>query len=193
MVIHGDLIHSPPAELHAMVAPWLFVAWGIDVIGPIEPKASNGHRFILVDIDYFTKWVEAVTFKSVTKKVAVDFVHANIISEIDDDEWVKTRLEHLSLIEKKRLTSVCHGQLYQRRMARAYNKKVRPRNFEVGQLVLKRIFPHQVKAKGKFSPNWQGPFVVKKVLPNGALYLTDIKGKMAEIAINADAVKIYYV
>ena len=73
------MIHSPPSELHAMSAPWPFVAWGIDVIGPIEPKASNGHRFILVAIDYFTKWVEAVTFKSVTKKVVVDFIHFNII------------------------------------------------------------------------------------------------------------------
>ncbi|PHT82974.1 hypothetical protein T459_11417 [Capsicum annuum] len=113
--------------------------------------------------------------------------------KIYDEEWVKTRLEHLSLIKEKRLTSVCHGQLYQRRMARAYNKKVHPRNFEVGQLVLRRILPHQVEAKGKFSLNWQGPFIVKKVLPNGALYLTDIKGKMAEMAINADAVKRYYV
>nr|XP_033510742.1 uncharacterized protein LOC117275548 [Nicotiana tomentosiformis] len=40
----------------------------MDVIGPIEPKASNGHRFIFVAIDYFTKWVEAVTSKAVTKK-----------------------------------------------------------------------------------------------------------------------------
>ncbi|PHT60136.1 hypothetical protein CQW23_02499 [Capsicum baccatum] len=50
-----------------------------------------------------------------------------------------------------------------------------------------------VEAKGKLSPNWQGPFVVKKMLPNGALYLTDIEGKMAEMTINADAVKRYYV
>ncbi|PHU00075.1 hypothetical protein BC332_29862 [Capsicum chinense] len=50
-----------------------------------------------------------------------------------------------------------------------------------------------VEAKGKFSPNWQGLFIVKKVLPNGALYLTDIEGKMAKMAINADAVKRYYV
>ncbi|XP_047256018.1 uncharacterized protein LOC124888773 [Capsicum annuum] len=50
-----------------MSAPWPFVAWGMDVIGPIDPKASNGHRFILVAIDYFTEWVEVVTFKSVTK------------------------------------------------------------------------------------------------------------------------------
>jgi len=77
--IHGDLIHSPPSELHPMAAPWPFVAWGMDVIGPIEPKASNGHRFILVAIDYFTKWVEAITFKAVTKKAVVDFVHSNII------------------------------------------------------------------------------------------------------------------
>ncbi|PHT39337.1 hypothetical protein CQW23_22910 [Capsicum baccatum] len=126
-------------------------------------------------------------------KVEIPSLRVIVEVEIDDDEWVKTRLEHLSLIEEKRLTSVCHGQLYQRRMARAYNKKVHPRNFEVGQLVLRRILPHQVEAKGKFSPNWQDPFVVKKVLPNGALYLTDIEGKMAEMAINVDAVKRYYV
>ena len=62
-----------------MAAPCLFVAWEMYVIGPIEPKASNGHRFILVAIDYFTKWVKAITFKAVTKKAVVDFVHSNII------------------------------------------------------------------------------------------------------------------
>ena len=62
-----------------MASSWPFVAWGMDVIGPIEPKASNGHRFILVAIDYFTKWVEAITFKAVTKKAVLDFVHSNII------------------------------------------------------------------------------------------------------------------
>ncbi|XP_070045612.1 uncharacterized protein [Nicotiana tomentosiformis] len=77
--IHGDLIHSPPSELHHMTSPWPFVAWGMDVIGPIEPKATNGHRFIVVAIDYFTKWVKAVIFKAFTKKAVVDFVHSNII------------------------------------------------------------------------------------------------------------------
>nr|XP_016474569.1 PREDICTED: uncharacterized protein LOC107796330 [Nicotiana tabacum] len=77
--VHGDLIHAPPIELHPMSAPWPFVAWGIDVIGPIELKASNGHKFILVAIDYFTKWVEAITLKTFTKKVVVDFVHSNLI------------------------------------------------------------------------------------------------------------------
>ena len=52
----------------------------MDVIGPIEPKASSGHRFILVSIDYFTKWVEAVT-QSMTKNIVVDFIHFNIICQ----------------------------------------------------------------------------------------------------------------
>ena len=34
--------------------------WGVtDIIGKISPKSSSGHEFILVAIDYFTKWVEA--------------------------------------------------------------------------------------------------------------------------------------
>ncbi|XP_070019934.1 uncharacterized protein [Nicotiana sylvestris] len=113
--------------------------------------------------------------------------------EIDDDEWVKTLLEQLSLIDKKRLAAVCHGQLYPQRMARSYNKEVHPRKFEVGQQVLRCILPHQVEAKFKFAPNWQGPFIITRVLSNGALYLTDIEGKCVKMAINFDAVKRYYV
>ena len=75
-------------------------------------------------------------------EVEIPSLRVIVEAEIDNNEWVKTQLEQLSLIEEKRLTSVCHSQLYQRRMARAYNKKVRPRNFEVGQLVLRRILPH---------------------------------------------------
>nr|XP_016511335.1 PREDICTED: uncharacterized protein LOC107828518 [Nicotiana tabacum] len=53
--IHEDFIRVPPNESNVMGSPWLFAAWGMDMIGPIEPAASNGHRFILVAIDYFTK------------------------------------------------------------------------------------------------------------------------------------------
>nr|XP_004239619.1 uncharacterized protein LOC101251984 [Solanum lycopersicum] len=47
-----------------MSSPSPVVAWGMDVIGTIEPTSSNGHRFILVAIDYLTKWVEAASYKS---------------------------------------------------------------------------------------------------------------------------------
>ncbi|XP_047259177.1 uncharacterized protein K02A2.6-like, partial [Capsicum annuum] len=80
----------PPHELHAMSSPWTFIAWGMDVIEPIEPSASNGHRFILVAIDYFTKWVEAASYRAVTKKVVADFVRNNLICRLGVPEVIIT-------------------------------------------------------------------------------------------------------
>ncbi|XP_070026097.1 uncharacterized protein [Nicotiana sylvestris] len=48
-------------------------------------------------------------------------------AELDDAEWVKSRYEHLALIYGKRMNAFCHGQLYQNRMSRAFNKRVKLR------------------------------------------------------------------
>ena len=119
--IHGDLIHSPPFDLRAMSAPWPFVAWGMDVIGPIEPKASNGHRFILVAIDYFTKWVEAVTFKSVTKKVVVDFIHFNIICRFGIPKVIIT--DNAANLNSRLMQEVCYQFRIEHRNSTPYRPK----------------------------------------------------------------------
>nr|XP_016492595.1 PREDICTED: uncharacterized protein LOC107812075 [Nicotiana tabacum] len=209
----------------------------------IESAASKGNRFILVAIDYFTKWVEASSYKSVTKKVVADTVcrfgiresiitdnganlNSDLMQEICDKfkithqnptpyrphmngavetankniqkilrkmidnyrhwheklpfalleyrttvrtsteatpyllvygteailpaeveipslmviqeaelsnaEWVKNQYEQLMLIDEKRMNVVGHGQLYQNRMVRAFNKKVKPRQLNWG-------------------------------------------------------------
>ena len=60
--MHANLNHVLPSELYSMIFPWKFSVWGIDVIGRIASKALNGHEYILVAIDYFTKWVEAASY-----------------------------------------------------------------------------------------------------------------------------------
>ena len=77
--IYMDKIHVQPTSLNVMVSPWPFSMWGMDVIEPITPKASNDHRFIFVVIDYFTKWVEAASYASVTKAVVARFIKKEII------------------------------------------------------------------------------------------------------------------
>ncbi|XP_027927761.1 uncharacterized protein LOC114184644 [Vigna unguiculata] len=67
--VYADNINTAPTTLNVLTSPWPFSMWGIYVFGAIEPKASNGHRFILVAIDYYTKWVEAASYASVTRKV----------------------------------------------------------------------------------------------------------------------------
>ena len=76
--IHGNLIHVPSSELHALTSPWSFSVWGIDIIGKISLKSSSGHEFILVAIDYFTKWVEAASYAILTSSKVSSFIRSHI-------------------------------------------------------------------------------------------------------------------
>ncbi|XP_070046748.1 uncharacterized protein [Nicotiana tomentosiformis] len=49
------------------------------------------------------------------------------------------------------------------------------------------------EAKGKFSPNWQGPYMVHRVLTGGALILAEMDGEIWLKRINLDTVKRYNV
>jgi len=83
---------------------------------------------------------------------------------------------------------VYHGQLYQRRMKKTFDKKVCPREFHEGELVLKKILPIQKDHRGKWTPN----YVVKKVFSGGALILTRMDGEELPLPVNSDAVKKFY-
>ncbi|KAI5389165.1 hypothetical protein KIW84_074715 [Lathyrus oleraceus] len=84
-------------------------------------------------------------------------------------------------------------QLYQQRMKRAFDRKVQPRVYHVGDLVLKRILPPQNDGRGKWTPNYEGPFMVKKVFSGGALLLTTMDSEDFPSPVNAEAVKKYFV
>ena len=76
---HATLNHVPPSELYSITSPWPFSVWGIDVIGKIAPKASNGHEYNLVAIDYFTKQVEVAFFFILKAKHVARFIRNNLI------------------------------------------------------------------------------------------------------------------
>ena len=58
--------------------------------------------------------------------------------------------------------------------------------------MLKRIPQNRQDPRGKWSPNWEGPYVVKKAFSGGALILTEMDGTEFSSPINADIVKKYY-
>jgi hypothetical protein len=75
----GDLQLVPAAELHPIIKPWPFRGWGLDFIGEIHPSSSKGHRFVLVAMDYFNKWTEAVALKNMTHREVIEFITKHII------------------------------------------------------------------------------------------------------------------
>jgi ribonuclease HI len=74
----GNLIHSPPETLTPMTAPWPFAQWGLDIMGPL-PVERRQLKFLVVGIDYFTKWVEAEPLATITEKNIRGFVWKAII------------------------------------------------------------------------------------------------------------------
>ncbi|KAJ8475585.1 hypothetical protein OPV22_019312 [Ensete ventricosum] len=58
---------------------WSFAQWGMDLLGPFPP-ASGQRRFLIVGVDYFTKWLEAEPLASITERQVEGFVWKNIIT-----------------------------------------------------------------------------------------------------------------
>jgi hypothetical protein len=51
----------------------------LDFIGEIHPLSSRGHQFVLVSIDYFTKWTEVVALKNMMHREVIEFITEHII------------------------------------------------------------------------------------------------------------------
>ena len=74
-------------------------------------------------------------------------------------------------------------------MIKAFNKKIMPRVYEAGDLVIKCIILPQGDPRGKWNPTYEGLFVVKRVFSGGAMMLTTMDGEDFPHPINADIVK----
>ncbi|XP_074300041.1 uncharacterized protein LOC141631243 [Silene latifolia] len=83
---------------------------------------------------------------------------------LTDDENDKLRLAELEFLDEKRLEAQQKLQCYQARLSRAFNKMVRPRSFQVGDLALavRRPIITSHKPVGKFTSKWDGPYVAPK-------------------------------
>ena len=85
-----------------------------------------------------------------------------------------------------------HGQLYQSRVKNAFDKKVCPRKFKEGDLVLNKVSQAQKDYMGKWALNYEGPFIVKKAFLGGALVLASMDDEELPSPVNSDIVKRYY-
>ena len=61
-------------------------------------------------------------------EVEIPSLYAIMETKLSEAEWVKNMFDQLNLIEQKRMTALCHGQLYQKRMKKAFYKNVKPRD-----------------------------------------------------------------
>ncbi|KAL0355344.1 UNVERIFIED_CONTAM: hypothetical protein Sradi_3981300 [Sesamum radiatum] len=277
--------------------------WGMDIVGPF-PLATGQRKFLLVAIDYFTKWVEAEPLTCITEGEVMKFIWKNIVChfgiprEIISDnsrqfqgrriqelcqglhirqrfttvahpqangqvevtnriliQGIKRRLErvggnwaeeltsvlwayrttprgstgenpfslvygteaiisaelgipslrvmnfseecngdllreNLDLIEELREKAFLHVQRYKNIMISCYNRRVKSRSFQVGDLVLRRA--EALKPIGKLDPTWEGPYKVIRKIGKGAYELEDPEGRPLPRPWNVHNLKKYF-
>ncbi|XP_075665436.1 uncharacterized protein LOC142635107 [Castanea sativa] len=110
-------------------------------------------------------------------KVEIQSLKVLVETKVLEEDWVKLRYEQLVLIDEKGARAQYHAQGYQKRIARAFNKEVKPRNLKEGDLVLKMLRDETFDPIGKMKPRWFGPFIIKKIMSRGATRITDLDGE----------------
>ena len=113
-------------------------------------------------------------------------------SGLKESEWAQARFDQLNRIEGKCLAVMSHRRLYQKRVKNTFDKKVRSRRFSEGDLVLKKVSQALKDNRGKWAPNYEGPFVIKKALSGGALVLANMDDEELPSPVNSNVVKRYY-
>ncbi|GKD53658.1 reverse transcriptase domain-containing protein [Tanacetum coccineum] len=63
--IHRPVTRNPQHKLTPITAPWPFYKWGIDIDGPFS-KGPGKVKFLIVAMDYFTKWIKAKAVATIT-------------------------------------------------------------------------------------------------------------------------------
>ncbi|XP_071719256.1 uncharacterized protein [Rutidosis leptorrhynchoides] len=71
--IHAKVQKQPKQELIFILSAWPFTKWGIDIVGPLT-EVPGGILFLVVAVEYFTKWAEAKPLKKITGKHIEKFV-----------------------------------------------------------------------------------------------------------------------
>ena len=109
-----------------------------------------------------------------------------------EDNEVKLRT-NLDLLEEKQDKVAEKVATYQCKIARHFNKKVRIRNFKEGDLVLRKVTQNTRKrSDGVLAPNWEGPYLIRTVVRNGAYKLEDMEGYPVDHTWNADHLRKFY-
>ena len=108
-------------------------------------------------------------------------------------ENVELVVRELDASDELREVAAIRVASYQRCLASSYNKRVKPRVFHPGYLVLRKVFENTADPTiRKFQPNWEGPYVVTRPGEFGSYAIDKIDGTPVPRMWNATHLKRYY-
>ncbi|GKF40252.1 reverse transcriptase domain-containing protein [Tanacetum coccineum] len=86
--VHRPIPRNPQQNLTSITSPCPFYKWGINIVGPF-PEGPGKVKFLIVAIDYFTKWIEAKPVANITGNQVKKFVWDNIVCRLSIQRLVR--------------------------------------------------------------------------------------------------------
>ncbi|XP_073271527.1 uncharacterized protein [Primulina huaijiensis] len=176
--------HEMP--LNNIIECEVFDVWGIDFMGPFPSSFTK--KYILVAVDYVSKWVETEAYATNDAQLEHRPYWATKALNFNFTDAGERRLLQLDQLEEFRNLEYNLALSYKEKTKKAHDKRIIEREFKEGDNVLfynsrLRLFPEKLKSR------WSGPFVISKVYPSGAVELHD--GKDGTFTVNAQRLKHY--
>ncbi|XP_024163741.1 uncharacterized protein LOC112170631 [Rosa chinensis] len=110
------------------------------------------------------------------------------------EDYVQAMWQEHEDLSEKRLEALDNLVLEKRRVARAYDKRTKGKSYSEGELVWKVVLPlgEKLDGRGKWTPRWEGPYIIYKILEKGAFHLKDLDGDIHHNPINGRYLKKYF-
>eukprot|EP00253_Pinus_taeda_P012824 PITA_12824 len=211
--IFDSKTRRPPTPLHPVVAVGPFAKWGIDFM-TCNPTSTGGHGYIIVAVDYFTKWVEAMPTLNNSSEMAALFFFNHVVSRFGVPQAIVT--DHGSYFRNHMMAELAAKLGLSHDSSIPYypqaNGQVEAINKVLKRMLQRMIGFHKwdwhlilysalwaywtsesVKLGArKFKSLWMGPYIVKRVLAKGAYELMDYDGIPLAQSRNSLYLKRYY-
>nr|GFA49974.1 reverse transcriptase domain-containing protein [Tanacetum cinerariifolium] len=185
----------------------IFDVWGIDFMGPFP--SFKGNKYILVAVDYLSKWVEAKALPTNDARVVFKFLKSLFSQFGTPKAIIRDRGTHFcndqfSRVMAKyevthRLSTAYHPQtsgqayenslIYKEQTKKLHDDKIKNRIFNVGDQVL--LFNSRLKIfSGKLMSRWSGPFIITEIYPYRTAKLIHPDG--CNFKVNCHRLKHYH-
>nr|GEW80179.1 reverse transcriptase domain-containing protein [Tanacetum cinerariifolium] len=168
---------------------------GIDFMGPFP--SSRGNKYILVAVDYLSKWVEVKALPKNDARVVCKFLK-NLFARFgppDPLSVIEERTSAMTSLQRKVQLNKLHDQayenslIYKEKTKRLPDSKVKERVFNIGDRAL--LFNSRLKIfSGKLKSRWSGPFTISYVFPYGTVELSQPDGP--NFKVNGHRLKHYF-
>jgi hypothetical protein len=127
-------------------------------------------------------------------EVNLDTLRIDRQDELSTVHYQNLMLDRLDEVSDERVNALGDIERHKLRVARAYNKRVKEKSFQVRDLIWKMILPIGSRSNklGKWSPNCEGPYRIEEVILGNSYMVQSIQGTSLPRTLNGKYLKKYY-